>query len=148
MNEPNGPLTIQLIFVCFFNANPKSFIRCGCQSVSTYTHMYASPVFSVLSACMYTEVKWTKLYQVPPVYGAKSKETKRQLMVRPRYPPLCHESDLPCVSAISEATVIIDDVWKIGDLVDWWKDDCYWSGKVTQILGNGMLQVIILFSSS
>ncbi|KAM7462942.1 hypothetical protein LguiA_031063 [Lonicera macranthoides] len=87
------------------------------------------------------KVKWTKLYQVPPVYGGKSKEIKRQLMVRPRYPPLCHESDLPCVSAISEATVIIDDVWEIGDLVDWWKDDCYWSGKVTQILGNGMLQI-------
>uniref|UniRef100_A0A5B6YYU9 Agenet domain-containing protein n=1 Tax=Davidia involucrata TaxID=16924 RepID=A0A5B6YYU9_DAVIN len=86
------------------------------------------------------KINWTKLYQVPPIYG-KKKETKRQLMVRPQYPPICHEKQMPRVNTNSEVTVIVDGVWKVGDLVDWWTDGCYWSGRVTQILGNNKVQI-------
>ncbi|KAK3009862.1 hypothetical protein RJ639_011876, partial [Escallonia herrerae] len=87
------------------------------------------------------KVKWTKLYQVPTIYGGRSKRTKRQLMVRPQYPPINHESQDFDVSAISEVTVMVDSVWKVGDLVDWWSDGCYWSARVTQILGNDKVQI-------
>ncbi|KAK2972969.1 hypothetical protein RJ640_022026, partial [Escallonia rubra] len=87
------------------------------------------------------KVTWTKLYQVPTIYGGRSKRTQRQLMVRPQYPPINHESQDFDASAISEVTVMVDSVWKVGDLVDWWSDGCYWSARVTQILGNDKVQI-------
>ncbi|KAA8548770.1 hypothetical protein F0562_000454 [Nyssa sinensis] len=62
-------------------------------------------------------------------------------MVRPYYPPIYHEGQMPHVNANSEVAVIVDGGWKVGDLVDWWTDGCYWSGRVTQILGNDMVQI-------
>ncbi|CAK9143561.1 unnamed protein product [Ilex paraguariensis] len=87
------------------------------------------------------KVKLTRLYQVPPLYGKKSKGIKRWLMVRPCYPPVYHKSQMPHVREISEVAVIVDGVWKVGDLVDWWTDGCYWSGTITQILANGRIQI-------
>ncbi|KAH7844921.1 hypothetical protein Vadar_033217 [Vaccinium darrowii] len=70
-----------------------------------------------------------------------SKEKKRQLMVRPQYPPICHESQMPPVEAFSEETVVINGVWKVGDLVDWSIDGVQWSGRVAQILGDDRVQI-------
>lgn len=70
------------------------------------------------------------LYRKP----GKSKDPK--LMLRPCFPPVYHENELPDISTISEVAVIVNDVWKVGDLVDWWSDNCYWSGRLVEILGN------------
>ncbi|KAL3507691.1 hypothetical protein ACH5RR_033073 [Cinchona calisaya] len=80
--------------------------------------------------------KWTRLYQIPPTGKKKGPEIKRQIMVRPSFPPVYRESQMPPASTISEVIVITKGIWNIGDLVDWFKDGCYWSAKVTQILGN------------
>ncbi|XP_059650907.1 uncharacterized protein LOC132297535 [Cornus florida] len=91
------------------------------------------------------KINWTRLYQVPPTNGRKSKVIKRQLMVRPRYPPIIyHESEIPNVKTDSEVAVIVDGAWKVGDLIDWWTTDCYWCGRVTQILGNDKVQIYLL----
>lgn len=91
----------------------------------------------------FAEVRWTKLYQ-RPVGGSKSKEMKRQLMVRPSFPPIYCESQMPDVNDITDVVVIVRDVWMVGDLVDWWTDNCYWSARVTEIIGDGKAQVIFL----
>ena len=64
-------------------------------------------------------------------------------MVRPSFPTVYHESEKPDVNTISDVIVIVDNVWKVGDLVDWWADGCYWSGRVTNILGNDQVKVIL-----
>ncbi|KAL8048117.1 hypothetical protein ABFX02_07G042200 [Erythranthe guttata] len=84
------------------------------------------------------KVKWTKFFQVPPYNVAKAKE-HRELMLRPAYPPISTEKQIP--SVISEVTVVVNDTWKVGDLVDWWTTGCYWSGKITQLLGNDKAQI-------
>ncbi|KAJ4722622.1 Agenet domain protein [Melia azedarach] len=86
------------------------------------------------------KVRWTKLYQ-RPVGGSKSKEMKRQLMVRPSFPPIYCESQMPDVNDITDVVVIVRDVWVVGDLVDWWTDNCYWSARVTEILGDGKARI-------
>ncbi|XP_028055205.1 uncharacterized protein LOC114259392 isoform X5 [Camellia sinensis] len=64
------------------------------------------------------EIKSTRIYQVPPTSRRpKEKNIPRQLMVRP------------------------GGVWKVGDLVDWFTDGCYWSGRVTQILDNDKVEI-------
>ncbi|KAF8020991.1 hypothetical protein BT93_G1417 [Corymbia citriodora subsp. variegata] len=85
------------------------------------------------------------LYQMPPHSPVDAKlNRKKQLMVRPRFPTVYHRSEMPNVTSISEVAVIVDDDWKVGDLVDWWKDDCYWSGRVTAVLTDKNYQVCSL----
>lgn len=67
----------------------------------------------------------------------------RELMVRPPYPPIYNEKQMPHVSEITEVTIIGGDAWRVGDLVDWWTSDCYWSGNITQLLGDDEAQVFI-----
>ncbi|GAV85725.1 hypothetical protein CFOL_v3_29159, partial [Cephalotus follicularis] len=90
------------------------------------------------------KIRWTKIYQKPPYSGCKSKERKRQLMVRPNFPPVYRESQMPDVCTISDVIVIVNDIWKVGDLVDWWTDGCYWSGRVTDMLGDEKVRIELL----
>ncbi|KAF7824983.1 putative Agenet-like domain-containing protein [Senna tora] len=72
----------------------------------------------------------------------KSKITKRQLMVRPWFPPIYLESEKPNISTISGGVVVVNNAWNVGDLVDWWSDGCFWAGQVTEILENDKVKVI------
>ncbi|PON91772.1 hypothetical protein TorRG33x02_123700 [Trema orientale] len=74
-----------------------------------------------------------------PPRNRKSQQ-KLELMVRPPFPRIYHESQMPNVSTISEVAVIFSDTRKIGDLVDWFTDGCYWSGIVTKILEDETFQ--------
>lgn len=64
------------------------------------------------------------------------------MMLRPSFPAIYKKSEMPDASMISESVVVVSDEWKNGDLIDWWKDECYWSGKIVQLLGNDKVQVI------
>ncbi|XP_021290938.1 uncharacterized protein LOC110421629 isoform X2 [Herrania umbratica] len=83
------------------------------------------------------KIHWTKLYQK----GSTSKYGKQTLMVRPSYPSVYRESQMPDVNTISEVVVIVNDVWKVGDLVDWWTDNCFWSGRITEKLGEEKVKI-------
>ncbi|XWS13804.1 hypothetical protein CRYUN_Cryun36dG0069900 [Craigia yunnanensis] len=83
------------------------------------------------------EIRWTKLYQK----GSKSKNVEQTLMVRPCFPSVYRESRKPDVNTISEVIVIVNDAWKVGDLVDWWTDNCFWSGRITEKLGNEKVKI-------
>ncbi|XP_038723156.1 uncharacterized protein LOC120015038 isoform X2 [Tripterygium wilfordii] len=89
------------------------------------------------------KVRWTKLYQKHPASGSKM-DSKRQLMARPHFPPVYQESLKPDISTISEVVVIVNDVWKVGDLVDWFSDGCFWSGRITEMLGSEKFQIELL----
>ncbi|XP_057790036.1 uncharacterized protein LOC131006911 [Salvia miltiorrhiza] len=97
----------------------------------------------VLEYIDFTEEKldWTKLYQVPSHYEGNIKGKHGELMVRPPYPPIYKEKQMPHVSEITEDTVIGGDSWRVGNLVDWWTNDCFWSGRITQLLGDDAAQI-------
>lgn len=92
---------------------------------------------------MFVEPSWIKLYQKPLTNIGKSKGLNKELMLRPSFPTFSRESEKLDVNAISEMTVIVNNTWKVGDLVDWYTDGCYWSGTVTKLLGNDKVQVIL-----
>lgn len=87
------------------------------------------------------KAKWTRIYQVPQIGRKRATKVEKMLMVRPQYPPICKESEVAHANTISEVTVARNGVWNVGDLVDWWMDGCYWSGRVTQILGDDKVQI-------
>ncbi|KAB1219130.1 hypothetical protein CJ030_MR3G008403 [Morella rubra] len=86
------------------------------------------------------KIEWIQLHQK----RSKSKVRKWQLMVRPHFPPIYHESQMPDVNTISEVVVIVCDAWKVGNMVDWWADGCYWSARVTELLGDEKLMIELL----
>ncbi|KAI3700359.1 hypothetical protein L2E82_44985 [Cichorium intybus] len=83
------------------------------------------------------EITWKNIYELPH-YGW---EIKRQLMVRPQYPKMYHKNEMPAVNSISEVCVVIDGSWKFGDLVDWYKDDCFWSSRIVKILSDDKIKI-------
>ncbi|KAG8370354.1 hypothetical protein BUALT_Bualt14G0108200 [Buddleja alternifolia] len=85
--------------------------------------------------------KWTRLYHVTPSYLGKSIDKPRELMLRPCYPPIYIGKQMPNVNEITKVTVAVHDAWKVGDLVDWFATGCYWSGRITQLLGDGKAQM-------
>ncbi|MFS8035189.1 putative Agenet-like domain-containing protein [Helianthus anomalus] len=88
------------------------------------------------------ELIWENIYQAPRG-GKKSKQVKRHLMVRPQYPVVCKKSEMPPLDSISQVCVVFGGTWKVGDLVDWFADGCYWSVTVVKVLSNDKVQVVL-----
>lgn len=84
------------------------------------------------------EITWTKLYQRPP---KPQGQNKLELMVRPSFPPYFRESERPDSYPASDIVALVDDDWRVGDLVDWWSDGCFWSAKVTKLLKRDKVMV-------
>ncbi|XVF39888.1 hypothetical protein PTKIN_Ptkin01aG0069200 [Pterospermum kingtungense] len=84
------------------------------------------------------KIRWTKLYQKG---NNRSKCAERKLMVRPCFPSVYRESQMPDGNTLSEVVVVVNDVWKVGDLVDWWTDNCFWSGRITEKLGDEKFKI-------
>ncbi|KAJ0969413.1 hypothetical protein J5N97_022290 [Dioscorea zingiberensis] len=88
------------------------------------------------------EITWTKLYQdFPNGHTDTERESRMELMLRPSFPPFYHYSQLPSSYPESDVVAIVNDTWKVGDLVDWCSDGCYWSGTITQVLGDDQVKV-------
>lgn len=62
-------------------------------------------------------------------------------MLRPQYPPVKLKNEVSGFSSISDAMIVVDGNWQAGDLVDWWANGCYWSGRLTKLLGNSKAEV-------
>ncbi|XP_074281809.1 uncharacterized protein LOC141606545 isoform X2 [Silene latifolia] len=86
------------------------------------------------------DLEWLDLYQIPRSING-SKKAKRELMLRPQFPPIYHESELPHINASSDVAIVVDGGWSVGDMVDWLKDGCYWCGTITEILDDDTVQV-------
>ncbi|XP_010519184.1 PREDICTED: uncharacterized protein LOC104798705 isoform X2 [Tarenaya hassleriana] len=66
---------------------------------------------------------------------------KKHLMLRPQFPHVCHQNEVCDVKGIIKPTLVVNDTFQVGDLVDWWKDDCYWSGTIAEVMGDREVKV-------
>jgi len=71
-------------------------------------------------------------------------EIRKELILRPDYPKIYHINELPVPNTISEVIVVVDGVWRVGDLVDWLSKGCFWSATVTETMSNDKVKVIPL----
>ncbi|XP_076893875.1 uncharacterized protein LOC143546003 [Bidens hawaiensis] len=62
-------------------------------------------------------------------------------MVRPPYPAKYHKDNMPPVYSLSDACVVIYGPWKVGNLVDWFSDDCYWTSTIIKVLSDDEVQI-------
>jgi hypothetical protein len=93
-----------------------------------------------------TERSWSRLYKVPPKYRRKAGRKagqNRELMLRPPFPPWCRENDIPEHGQKMDVLAVVSSPWKVGDLIDWRHTSCFWTGKITELLGDDKAMVSI-----
>ncbi|ESW29245.1 hypothetical protein PHAVU_002G055200 [Phaseolus vulgaris] len=119
-----------------------AWFRCKIRDIRTKNAV----ISHLLEYFDYTDQKpsWIKLYQKPLANIGKSKGFNKELMLRPSFPTFSRESEKLDSNAILEVIVIVNNKWKVGDLVDWYTDGCYWSGILTKILGNDKVEINLL----
>ncbi|KAI3929174.1 hypothetical protein MKX01_006410 [Papaver californicum] len=83
---------------------------------------------------------WIQLY--PQSAAEKHSDfKKRYLMLRSSYPQIYHRSNMPEICEISELVGIVDSNWEAGDMVDWFKDGCYLSAWITEVIDEENVQI-------
>ncbi|KAJ3707922.1 hypothetical protein LUZ61_011627 [Rhynchospora tenuis] len=88
------------------------------------------------------KIQWTNIYRIPPKErGASDKQRKKELMIRPSFPPFHKVSEHAPQHSPAEVKAVVNDVWKIGDLVDLWCEGCFWSGKIIKLSAVDSVQV-------
>ncbi|KAI3988340.1 hypothetical protein MKX01_012129 [Papaver californicum] len=83
---------------------------------------------------------WINLYRQSPAERYLVSK-RRYLMLRPSYPQIYHRNQTPDTCDISEMIAIVDGTWKVGDMVDWLTDGCYWSAWITNVQDEENVQI-------
>jgi hypothetical protein len=63
-------------------------------------------------------------------------------MIRPTFPQWHWENQRPDHHPENDVVAIFISPWKVGDLIEWWYTDCYWSGKIIKVFGDDKVKVI------
>ncbi|CAL5097054.1 unnamed protein product [Urochloa decumbens] len=83
----------------------------------------------------YTDPKeWVRVFEKNPTCS-------NQLMIRPCFPQWYYGHEVPGQFPDSDVTTIVDEAWKVGDLVDWFNQGCYWSVTIIKFLDEDMVEV-------
>ncbi|KAL5202639.1 hypothetical protein ABZP36_013591 [Zizania latifolia] len=88
--------------------------------------------------------KWTRVFQKNPAYRMKNPHAGRQFLLRPPFPQLYQRDQVPEHFQKSNVVACVCDTWKVGDLIDWLSEDCYWTGKITKLLSEDKVEVELL----
>lgn len=91
-------------------------------------------------ALWFVECTWTR----PRVRDPTDKSLpclgkKRRLiwMIRPPAPPVLRENEIG-EHPLTGMAVIFDNIYKIGDIVDWWKDDVFWTSNIAEVYSSSV----------
>uniref|UniRef100_A0A453GJ76 Agenet domain-containing protein n=2 Tax=Aegilops tauschii subsp. strangulata TaxID=200361 RepID=A0A453GJ76_AEGTS len=87
--------------------------------------------------------RWNRLYKVPPKCRNQKAGQNREIMLRPPFPQWCWENDIPEHWPQMDVVAVVSSPWKVGDLIDWWYKDCFWTGKIIELLGEDKVKVRI-----
>ncbi|KAM0904923.1 hypothetical protein ACQ4PT_017704 [Festuca glaucescens] len=88
---------------------------------------------------------WTRLYEIPPKYCRKAGRKagqNRELMLRPPYPRWCGDNYIPEYGQKMDIVAVVINPWKVGDLIDWWHNSCFWTGKIIELLGVDKVKIV------
>lgn len=87
------------------------------------------------------EMEWVRVFQENPASSNRNSRESTEIMIRPSFPQWYYGHEVPEQLPVSDVTAVVDETWKVGDLVDWWKEGCYWSGRIIKILNKHMIKV-------
>ncbi|CAO2203565.1 unnamed protein product [Urochloa humidicola] len=65
------------------------------------------------------------------------------IMIRPTFPQWYLEHEKPDELPKANVVAIVRSPWKVGDLVEWWYTDCYWTGKIVELVGDDKVKIAL-----
>ncbi|XP_044351800.1 uncharacterized protein [Triticum aestivum] len=86
--------------------------------------------------------KWNRLYKIPPKCRNQKASQNREIMLRPPFPQWCWENDICEHGQQMDVVAVVSSPWKVGDLIDWWYTDCFWTGKIIELLDDDKVKII------
>ncbi|RZC90161.1 hypothetical protein C5167_044791 [Papaver somniferum] len=85
---------------------------------------------------------WINLYEYHQFPAEKHRGLEnKHLMLRPSYPQIYHQSQMPDTFEVLETVGVVDGTWEVGDMVDWFQKDCYWSARITKVLDEKNVEI-------
>ncbi|KAG0516867.1 hypothetical protein BDA96_09G039400 [Sorghum bicolor] len=85
--------------------------------------------------------EWVRVFRKNSARSNQNSRESTQIMIRPSFPKWYFVHEVPEQLPNSDVTAIVDETWKIGDLVDWLKEGCYWSATITKLLNEDLVEV-------
>ncbi|GJN13005.1 hypothetical protein PR202_ga31338 [Eleusine coracana subsp. coracana] len=64
-------------------------------------------------------------------------------MIRPTFPQWYWENQIPDQHPKTDVMAIVSSPWKVGDLIEWWFTECYWSGKIIELLADDKVKIVL-----
>ncbi|VAH68663.1 unnamed protein product [Triticum turgidum subsp. durum] len=86
--------------------------------------------------------KWNRLFKIPPKCRNQKASQNREIMLRPPFPRWCWENDIAELGPQTDVVAVVSSRWKVGDLIDWWYTDCFWTGKITELMSDDKVKII------
>ncbi|XP_048565948.1 uncharacterized protein LOC125545937 isoform X1 [Triticum urartu] len=86
--------------------------------------------------------KWNRLFKIPPKCRNQKASQNREIMLRPPFPRWCWENDIAELGPQTDVVAVVSSPWKVGDLIDWWYTDCFWTGKITELMSDDKVKII------
>ncbi|XP_062211369.1 uncharacterized protein LOC133912568 [Phragmites australis] len=86
---------------------------------------------------------WTRLYKIPPGCRKQKSNGSRMIMLRPSFPQWYWENKKPDQLPKTDVVAIVSSPWKVGALIEWWYTDCYWTGKIIELLGDDKVKITL-----
>ncbi|KAK3160894.1 hypothetical protein QOZ80_1BG0067210 [Eleusine coracana subsp. coracana] len=86
---------------------------------------------------------WTRLYKIRPGYRKQKSSENRDIMIRPTFPRWYWENQIPDQHPKTDVMAIVSSPWKVGDFIEWWFTECYWSGKIIELLADDKVKIVL-----
>ncbi|XP_008661300.1 uncharacterized isoform X1 [Zea mays] len=84
--------------------------------------------------------EWVRLFRKNSARSNQNSSDSIHTMIRPSFPKWYFVHEVPEQFPNSDVTAIVDETWQIGDRVDWLKEGCYWSGTITKIINEDLVE--------
>ncbi|PWZ44430.1 hypothetical protein Zm00014a_020150 [Zea mays] len=85
--------------------------------------------------------EWVRLFRKNSARSNQNSSDSIHTMIRPSFPKWYFVHEVPEQFPNSDVTAIVDETWQIGDRVDWLKEGCYWSGTITKIINEDLVEI-------
>ncbi|KAK3137543.1 hypothetical protein QOZ80_5BG0453730 [Eleusine coracana subsp. coracana] len=86
--------------------------------------------------------EWVRVFQ--KISACSKQQSSEQIMIRPPFPQWHWKDQVPKQLPNNDVVEIVNETWKIGDMVDWLSEGCYWSGRITKLPTENMVEVELL----
>jgi hypothetical protein len=91
--------------------------------------------------CFPSDNEWIRPFQKNP--ACYKQQSTEQIMLRPSFPQWYLRDQVPQQLPDNDVIAIVYESWKVGDMVDWLSEGCYWSARITKLLNKDMVKVSI-----